>query len=46
MSNYELTDTRYRAEMEKGSEMLLNALRRQHPRIIDMLTRPAHRRPS
>ena len=46
MSNYELTDTRYRAEMEKSSEMLLDALRRQHPRILHILTHPAHRRPS
>lgn len=46
MSSYEQTDTRYRAEMEQSSVTLLNALRHQHPRIIDMLTLRADQRPS
>ena len=46
MSNYEQTDALYRAEMVRNSEMLLDALRRQHPRIIHILTHPARRKPS
>lgn len=39
MSDYLKVDQNYRMHMRTGSEMLLAALRREHPRIIDRLTR-------
>jgi len=39
MRDYEHAAQIYRRQMEASSEMLLAALRSQHPRIIDRLTR-------
>lgn len=39
MRDYEHAAQVYRRQMEAGSEMLLAALRSQHPRIIERLTR-------
>jgi hypothetical protein len=46
MSDYEHAAQMYRKQMALSSEMLLNALRNEHPRIIAHLTRDKIRRES